>query len=423
MKKIVFTTLFCMFLGLICSAQSLNSNQQNLREGIFAFLKKEGFTPKKVTDDKLSFKREGHDYYVAIDAQKLSPMKVSISTTKALPDGYAENSVLRAASTNTTSVKYTYLKGVNRVTLSCGIYAKSVESFKDVFYSWLEDFDDAARSLNPNTQSVSVTPVISASNVDLESTPASLVITRIELANTHKDNTIVDLYGEELFSDKVRYLKPRVSYVGKVDGDVIIRVKWFDKDGKLIRANPNVTAGFSQENEYHISTRNNTLFLGGFGYDNAGRWKPGDYRMEVWQGNILLKEHTFTIKSRNPEKLADDDKLGTIANAIANNYEALPVKFPLNDGNSSHYFTMNEVKVVKGTGINVIFRTPAPLNTLTIDERSAYIDACENTFNEIVKRSKEQTNPKTLPTGIDTEDMYFYCLEDINGTFISGMKF
>lgn len=414
-----------MFLGLICSAQSLNSNQQNLREGIFAFLKKEGFSPTKVTDDKLSFKREGHDYYVAIDAKKLSPMKVSISTTKSLPDGYAENSVLRAASTNTTSVKYTYLKGVNRVTLSCGIYAKSVESFKDVFYSWLEDFDDATRSLNPNTQSAAVTPVTSATNVDMESAPGSLVITRIELANTHKDNTIIDLYGEDLFSDKVLYLKPRVTYVGKTSGDVVLRVKWFDKDGKLIRANPNVTPGFSQENEYNIGTgeRNNTLFLGGFGYDNPGRWKPGNYRMEIWQGNIFLKEYSFIIKSRNPEKLADDDKLAAIADAIKKNYNELPAKFPVYEGRDEPYFTLNEVKVVKGTGINVIFRTQAPLNSLSIDNRSAYIDACETVFNNIVKRSNEQTNPKALPTNIDTDDMYFYCLEDINGTFISGMKF
>lgn len=418
-----------MVLGLICSAQSLNSNQQNLREGIFAFLKKEGFSPKKVTDDKLSFKREGQDYYVAIDAQKIAPMKVSMSTTKSLPDGYAENTVLRAAASNTNSVKYTYLKGVNRVTLSCGIYLKSVESFNDVFYAWLSDFDDAAKSLNPSVQEGKVvannTP---ATSFDPNSTNANFVIARLDLANTHKDNTIIDIYGEDLFSDKVMYLKPRVNYVSKQAGEITLRVKWFDINGKLIRANENVTPGFSQEEVFRVfdinsNGGNNTLFLKCFGYDKPGKWKPGNYRIEVWEGNTCLKSQEFTIKSRNMQTVADDDKLTNIANTIASNYGELPARFPVYEGKAEPYFTLHQVKAVKGTGINLIFRTTVPLNTLSIDERSAYIDACEAVFSNIVKQSIDQTNPKNMPTQLDPNDMYFYCLEDPNEAFISGMKF
>ena len=421
-RNIILTALVLFAFGLMSQAQSLNSNQQNLREGIFAFLKKEGFAPKKVTDDKLSFKRDDHDYYVAIDAQKSSPMSVIISTSRT--GDYSESAVVRAASSNTSAVKYSYLKGLNRVTMSCGIYLKTVETFNDAFYSWLSDFDEAALLLNPTAQG-SATANTSASNADHASTAANLVVTRIELANTHRDNTIVDLYGEELFSDKVMYLKPRVTYVGKTSGDVILRVKWFDTDNKLIRISTNVTAGFSQEGEYNIGIgeRNNTLFLNGFGYDNAGRWKPGNYRLEIWQGNIFLKEHSFTIKSRNADKVADDQKLANIANGITKNYSELPVKFPVYADKTDPYFTMNEVKVVKGAGINIIFRTEVPLNSLSIDDRSTYIDACENVFNDIVAKSIEQTKPDDMPTSIDTTDMYFYCLEDVNGTFISGMKF
>lgn len=425
-RNVLLITLLLFAFGMTSMAQSLNSNQQNLREGIFAFLKKEGFSPKKVTDDKLSFKREGHDYYVAIDAQKLSPMKVSISTTKALPDGYAENTVLRAAAANTNSVKYTYLKGVNRVTLSCGIYLKNVEAFNDVFYAWLGDFDDAAMSLNPSVQDGTVVTTESpATPADFNSTNANLVITKLDLANTHKDNTIIDLYGEDLFSDKVMYIKPRVNYLGKVNGEIILRVKWFDTNGKLIRANENVKAGFSQEETFNIGTneRSNTLFLKCFGYDKPGRWKAGKYRVEVWEGNTCLISKEFIIKSRNMQTVADDDKLTNIANTIASNYNELPARFPVYEGKDEPYFTLNQVKAVKGTGINLIFRTTTPLNTLSIDDRSAYIDACEEVFNKIVDQSIGQTNPKNMPTQLDPNEMYFYCLEDSNGAFISGMKF
>jgi len=205
-------------------------------------------------------------------------------------------------------------------------------------------------------------------------------------------------------------------------------VKWFDINGKLIRANENVTPGFSQEETFKvfdISTNggNNTLFLKCFGYDKPGKWKPGNYRLEIWEGNTCLKSHEFTIKSRNMQAVADDDKLTNIANTIASNYTELPARFPVYEGKTEPYFTLNQVKAVKGTGINLIFRTQAPLNTLSIDERSAYIDACETVFGNIVKQSINQTSPMNMPTQLDPNEMYFYCLEDPNEAFISGMKF
>ena len=421
MKRLVLTILACLAISVMCHAQSLNSNQQNLREGIMAYLKSEGFSPKAITDSKLSFKREGHEYFVSIDPSKLTPMKVSVSTTKELTDGLSENSVVRATNDNKTSVRYSHMQGSKYYSMSCGIYLRNVEAFKEVFKSWLDEFDAAENTVKSGSQNQSITTTMGETKT--VATTGSIVINSIELANTHKDNTIIDLYGETIYSDKAMYLKPRITYTGYKEGDLTLRVKWFDTDGKLIRANENVTPGYSQEDTYDVGTgsRSSVLFLAGFGYDVKGKWKPGTYRIEIWDSKQCLRSQEFKIASRIPED-PNDAKLVKIADRIKAKYSQLPVNIPVYEGHPHPVVVLNEIKTVKGMGINLLFKTTVPVDQLSVNDREAYIDACERVLDNIKKDVVDQTNNADLPLNIDTEELLFYCLEDPNDANVAGAK-
>ncbi len=420
-KKFLFATLICLIFGFYSFAQSLNSNQQNLREGITAHLKSQGYSPKKLTDSKMSFIRDGHEYFLFIDATKLTPMKVSISTTKPLPEGLSQNNVIHATVDKSTSVRYSYMQGNNRYTMSCGIYLQSVEDFKIVLQSWLEEFDSATNAIKSELPSQSL--VTSSGESKPVATTGSISINKIEIANTHKNNTIIDLYGDKIYSDNAMYLKPRISYDGHKNGDLTLRVKWFDTEGKLMRANENVTPGYSQEDTYEVGTgdRSNILFLAGFGYDVKGKWKTGTYRVEIWDSEQCLKSHEFKLLSRIPED-PDDAKLVKIANRINEKYSKLPISIPVYEGHASPSIVLNEIKVVNGMGINFLFKTNIPVDKLSVNDREAYIDACERYLNEVTEDIINQTNNADLPLNIETEEMLFYCLDDPNDAHVAGAK-
>lgn len=131
--------------------------------------------------------------------------------------------------------------------------------------------------------------------LDLVGSSYPVIISDIEIGNVHQNNDVISDFGNTLYSSTAEYLRPRIKYFGLVEGQRMLKTKWIRPDGSVI-AGSSSPSGFSQSADYAIeSGANQTLEMGGWGWDEPGNWSEGDYRFEVWYGNTCLKAKNFTI--------------------------------------------------------------------------------------------------------------------------------
>ena len=134
---------------------------------------------------------------------------------------------------------------------------------------------------------------------DLESEIASVepfVITGVEIGSTYKGGDIETDYGYTLYKSRARYLTPKVYYRGFTSGSCTIKTKWYGPNGSLI-AGDTSPDGYSQSKNCSFSKGSDYLLLQGWGWESAGNWESGKYKLEIWCNDKCLFTKTFTIYS------------------------------------------------------------------------------------------------------------------------------
>lgn len=134
---------------------------------------------------------------------------------------------------------------------------------------------------------------------DLESEIASVapfVITRVEIGSSDKGGSIETDFGNTLYKNRVRFFKPKFYYHGFSSGSYTIKTKWYRPSGSLITGNSS-PYGYSQSNNYSIRKGSNNLELDGWGYETAGNWDTGTYKLEIWCNDKCIFVKSFTIYS------------------------------------------------------------------------------------------------------------------------------
>lgn len=121
-----------------------------------------------------------------------------------------------------------------------------------------------------------------------------MIIDSIDIGNVNRVQQVQTDYGHPIRSEQTLYLQPRLYYRGIKQGHVTLYVKWYDPDGKL-KLGENSPSGFSQKNDAYIYTESKTLNLKGWGGDDRGNWRSGNYRLEVWCNGMLLATKRFHI--------------------------------------------------------------------------------------------------------------------------------
>jgi hypothetical protein len=122
-----------------------------------------------------------------------------------------------------------------------------------------------------------------------------MIISDIEIANESYNDGITIDYGKTIYSYQTMYLKPRIKYYGLSAGRKELKVKWFKPDGTLSTGTSSPYGYSFSDNVSCCTGSNQTLYLLGWGNSNAGYWKPGTYRIEIWYNNTCLKSKSFTI--------------------------------------------------------------------------------------------------------------------------------
>ena len=98
MKKNFLFLLLALCLTSVVFAQSktLNNSQKGLRDGIYSFLKSEGYQPTIDSDGDISFKRQGAKFFVIVSDTDDSPMFVQLQSYYLYGETWTHSKVLIA---------------------------------------------------------------------------------------------------------------------------------------------------------------------------------------------------------------------------------------------------------------------------------------------------------------------------------------
>lgn len=135
------------------------------------------------------------------------------------------------------------------------------------------------------------------SNLESEiASVAPFVITRVEIGSTYKGGGMETDFGSTLYRSRARFLTPKIYYRGFTSGSYTIKTKWYRPSGSLITGDSS-PYGYSQSNSNSFSKGSNDLQLEGWGYESAGNWDTGTYKLEIWCNDKCVFIKSFTIYS------------------------------------------------------------------------------------------------------------------------------
>ena len=112
-----------------------------------------------------------------------------------------------------------------------------------------------------------------------------IIITDIQIANTNYSGDIETDYGNAIYSSSTMYLKPKISYTGIKTGENInLNVKFYTPSG--LSTGSSSPYGCSYSTSMYVYSSNNTETLSGWGGSSRGHWRSGQYRFEIWYGDV-----------------------------------------------------------------------------------------------------------------------------------------
>lgn len=121
-----------------------------------------------------------------------------------------------------------------------------------------------------------------------------IIITDIQIANTNNSGDIETDYGNTIYSSSTMYLKPKISYTGiKTAENINLNVKFYTPSG--LSTGSSSPYGCSYSTSMYVYSGDNTETLSGWGGSSRGHWRSGQYRFEIWYGDVCLKSKSFTI--------------------------------------------------------------------------------------------------------------------------------
>ena len=138
-------------------------------------------------------------------------------------------------------------------------------------------------------------------------------ITRVTYANVDKQSNILNDYGSTLYTDEVRFVRPKVYYKGLVSGSksVELKMKIYNPDGTLSSGSSSPSGYSWSETKTIYSGDSQSLTLLGWGSETGSTYsKAGTYRLEIWYEGNKLYSSTFEVRSRSvsASRLTVNDK-------------------------------------------------------------------------------------------------------------------
>lgn len=130
-----------------------------------------------------------------------------------------------------------------------------------------------------------------------------ITITDIQLGNGTYNGNIISDFGQSLYSERMRYLIPRIYFKNNssLSVNLVLMIKYYSDKGTLIQ-----NVGYEKMSELYnnysllqtvtIYPSDSYTTLRGFGNEKQSTYNSGTHKIEIWQGNLLLFEKSFYIK-------------------------------------------------------------------------------------------------------------------------------
>jgi len=283
MKKIILLLVLASVSALPTNARELTPDQKAFRSSIMSFIREEGFSPSIDEDNSLTFKKEGVLYW--IDVAESSPFYIEFHRSGLGCSDANKDIVLQSCNEANKKVKCVKaIMGETSVSLVIESFCHSAEEFKYTFYKSLKELEKAYSTIKEYYN-----------KMDDESVSSLFVYKSCEVGITDKNNNVISDFGRTLYSYKTRYLTPMVTFDVKKSGTYDIFVKLYTSDGSLSTGS-NSPSGYSYKYSVEMTPGTHSYNLSGWGSDNAGHWKAGEYRYEFYYNGNLIGNKSFSVK-------------------------------------------------------------------------------------------------------------------------------
>lgn len=121
-------------------------------------------------------------------------------------------------------------------------------------------------------------------------------VSSISFANSDTKGNILSSYGSTLYDATLKYLKPKMTYVGlrSSNENVKLYFRVFYSSGKMASGSgsPN---GYTYSDEVTIKPGTNTIELSGYGRESGGAYPAGVTRFECWIDGNKVYETTVNV--------------------------------------------------------------------------------------------------------------------------------
>lgn len=117
----------------------------------------------------------------------------------------------------------------------------------------------------------------------------------VKFANETYDSQIIDNYGSTLYSNRLRFLKPKITYTGRKTGTYNLTEKIIRPDGSVLSGHTSPDNATQSFRIYSSSGINGQYEILSWGWDSPGNYEVGRWTFQIWYEDILIYSTTFDV--------------------------------------------------------------------------------------------------------------------------------
>lgn len=283
MKKTLAILLLAVMAIMPANVSAGIINVEAMKQGVLNYLKAEGFQPYiDENDNSVTFKKEGILYWVTFTAWGDDAYYMRFHRSSLDYDFDTDRSyMLEAINQLHRNYKAVRCSATNSsISIEMDQFIMGISDFKTLWEDYVSILNDAHAKLK---------------EYYAEYDEMGFCATKIAVANTTKDNVIIDDYGDDIRAARSRYLRPKLSVYSPKRQTVTFYIKLLDENNNL-QSGTGSPAGYSYKYTVTLEPGNNNCQLLGWGNDTDGRWPAGDYTFKIYYNDEYVKGVEFTVK-------------------------------------------------------------------------------------------------------------------------------
>lgn len=309
-------------LGGTVTASAMNKEEKNALDVVYRYLSHNNYTCEyDSSDESLNFRHRGTLYWITFNSatggemlytlHKVPLVVVKEGENENQANLSRENAVVAANALSAADPYKAFLSG-NKIVLEFPNYASSPEEYTKILMSLLRSMESSKGNFNIEMQKAalytdSIHDYWSTSDRNFEVLPqqrkqdagSPLYVNRIEFRNVDAEGKAINDYSYPLNSSQMEYLQARVNIQAKdkTKGNYILTVKITDPDGKVIVEDTELNFSFNSIVDIK-NTKAQDYELSSFGTSVKDFWKPGIYKIAIYNEGENIFDQMFTIQDR-----------------------------------------------------------------------------------------------------------------------------